>query len=66
MARRIAMKKRKAIVAQKPEPARNPEPFEEKIRRRAYELYELRGKQDGHDLDDWLAAEAEIAAKNAR
>jgi Protein of unknown function (DUF2934) len=40
--------------------------LEEEIRRRAYELYEERGRQDGHDLDDWLRAEAEITAKNAK
>jgi hypothetical protein len=34
----------------------------EKIRRRAYALYEARGRHDGHDLDDWLKAEAEITA----
>jgi hypothetical protein len=33
--------------------------IEEKIRLRAYQLYEARGRQDGHDLDDWLQAEAE-------
>ena len=32
------------------------------IRRRAYELYETRGREDGHDLDDWLLAEEEINA----
>jgi len=26
----------------------------EQIRQRAYELYELRGRADGHELDDWL------------
>ena len=40
--------------------------LEEEIRRRAYELYEERGREDGHDLDDWLRAEAEITAKNAK
>jgi len=30
----------------------------ERIRVRAYELYEKRGKRDGHALDDWLQAEA--------
>jgi Protein of unknown function (DUF2934) len=38
--------------------------FEEplqKIRMRAYELYEKRGRLDGYDLQDWLQAEAEIA-----
>jgi len=30
------------------------------IRRRAYELFEQRGRQHGHDFDDWLRAEAEV------
>lgn len=34
--------------------------LEEQIRTRAYELYEARGRQEGHDLEDWLEAEAEI------
>ncbi len=34
--------------------------LEDNIRRRAYELYEERGRGDGHDLDDWLRAEAEV------
>jgi Protein of unknown function (DUF2934) len=33
---------------------------EEQIRERAYELYEARGRQDGHELDDWQQAEKEI------
>jgi uncharacterized protein HemX len=45
------------------EPSRN---LEEEIRHRAYELYGERGREDGHDLDDWLRAEAEITAKNAK
>lgn len=56
------MKKQKKAASTNAEPDRPPEEIQEKIRRRAYEIYELRGKQDGHDLDDWLAAEAEIAA----
>ena len=39
----------------------DPTQFEEKVRRRAYELYEARGREDGHELEDWLKAEAEIA-----
>ncbi len=35
--------------------------LEEEIRHRAYELYEQRGRDDGHDLEDWLRAEAETA-----
>jgi Protein of unknown function (DUF2934) len=35
----------------------------EEIRVRAYELYERRGKLDGHALDDWLQAEAELTGR---
>ncbi len=34
---------------------------EDQIRQRAYELYETRGREDGHDLEDWIRAESEIA-----
>jgi hypothetical protein len=30
---------------------------------RAYHLYEKRGCEQGHDLDDWFQAEAEVAGK---
>jgi hypothetical protein len=36
--------------------------IEERIRLRAYELYEQRGKRDGCALADWLQAEAELMA----
>jgi hypothetical protein len=32
----------------------------------AYELYEQRGREDGHDLEDWLEAEAIVNSKTAR
>jgi HSP20 family molecular chaperone IbpA len=35
------------------------DPFED-VARRAYELFELRGCHHGHDIDDWLRAEAEL------
>ena len=35
----------------------------EQIRQRAYELYELRGRADGHELDDWLLAESQLIQK---
>jgi hypothetical protein len=34
--------------------------LEERIRRRAYELYVERGNQSGSELDDWLQAEEEV------
>jgi hypothetical protein len=37
--------------------------LQEQIRRRAYELYEQRGRDDGHELDDWLQAESEAQPK---
>ena len=36
---------------------------EDTIRTRAYELFEQRGKEDGHELDDWIEAEAEVLGK---
>ena len=35
------------------------------IRERAFELFEKRGHQPGHDIDDWLAAEQEFMASPA-
>jgi hypothetical protein len=37
-----------------------PDQIQECIRKRAYEIYEARGREDGHDLDDWLIAESEV------
>jgi Protein of unknown function (DUF2934) len=38
----------------------DPQELEIQIRERAYELYEARGREDGHDIKDWLRAEEEI------
>jgi hypothetical protein len=40
-------------------------PIEQQIQQRAYELYEQRGRTEGHDLDDWLQAEYEIKGTQA-
>jgi hypothetical protein len=37
--------------------------LQKRIQRRAYDLYEQRGREDGWDLDDWLRAESELAQK---
>ena len=37
--------------------------FQETIRSRAYSIYEQRGCQHGHDVDDWLIAEAQVVGK---
>lgn len=36
--------------------------LEQQIRARAYELYEERGRTDGHDMNDWLRAESEVTS----
>jgi hypothetical protein len=38
-------------------------PSQEKIRERAYELYERRGRKSGQDEQDWLCAEQEIVER---
>ncbi len=38
----------------------------EQIRCRAYKLYEERGREDGHELEDWLRVEAELIGRPAR
>lgn len=35
------------------------------VRRRAYEIWEQRGRQHGKDADDWFRAESEIRGKSA-
>jgi Protein of unknown function (DUF2934) len=40
--------------------------IQEEIRRRAYELYEARGRQEGLDREDWTQAEAEILARRQK
>lgn len=37
---------------------------ETEIRRRAYQLYEERGRTPGHENEDWLVAEREILARS--
>ena len=34
--------------------------LQERIKLRAYELYEARGRVDGHDEEDWVNAETEV------
>jgi hypothetical protein len=35
-------------------------PSKAEIARLAYDFYEMRGRRDGHDVDDWLSAEREL------
>jgi Protein of unknown function (DUF2934) len=40
--------------------------LEYQIRLRAYQLYEARGGEGGHELDDWLRAKEELTIKKFR
>ncbi len=35
-------------------------PTQDEIARLAYYHYEVNGREDGHDIDDWLLAEREL------
>ena len=50
----------------KPDAPQPPGQIQEQIRQRAYQLYEQRGKEDGHDLDDWLTAESETTKEEGK
>jgi Protein of unknown function (DUF2934) len=56
---RTAAEKRRHYV-KTPPTSENTDSRENLIRLRAYELYERRGSEAGHELDDWLQAEAEV------
>lgn len=43
--------------------ASNHAPSFEEIAKRSYEIYLARGAQPGHEVEDWLAAEAELSGK---
>jgi hypothetical protein len=43
-----------------------PQELEDRIRARAYQLYEARGRDNGHDLEDWLRAEKEVTERKVR
>jgi len=47
------------------QPGSTPELLEQ-IRIRAYELFEQRGRAEGHEVEDWLQAEDEVVRKTAK
>jgi hypothetical protein len=42
-------------------PRRTTSPSHDDVARRAYELFETRGGELGHDLEDWLDAERQLS-----
>ena len=54
------MKRHASTPDTEPQVTREVQDLTEQIQQRSYELYELRGRGDGHELDDWLLAESEL------
>jgi Protein of unknown function (DUF2934) len=52
----------KSLETRSPKPEL-PGDIEERIRERAYELYEQRGRADGFALTDWFQAETEVTGE---
>jgi hypothetical protein len=58
-AKEIWMRTRNELSAT-PSLPRELQPTHEEIEKRAYDLYHRRGAEIGRDIDDWLAAEAQL------
>ncbi|MFY9270737.1 MAG: DUF2934 domain-containing protein [Candidatus Manganitrophaceae bacterium] len=56
-------KKKNALKAVPTESVVDNQAIYEIIAKKAYELYEKRGGQPGHDLEDWLEAEQSILSE---
>ncbi|GIW47627.1 MAG: hypothetical protein KatS3mg078_1504 [Deltaproteobacteria bacterium] len=59
-------KRGKGKVSRKKKPVVDERILHELIEKKAYELYEKRGKQEGRALDDWLEAERIIKEEYQR
>lgn len=54
------------LTSHKPKQETDAAKLQERIRSRAHEIYEQRNRTEGHDLDDWLQAEAELTGTTTR
>lgn len=59
-----AMAQRRSAPTSRPiqpsDPAESPDGVQERIAKKAYELWEQRGRREGKALDDWLDAQASV------
>ncbi len=62
----MVVRKGKGKVSRKRKPVVDERMLHELIEKKAYELYEKRGRQDGRALDDWLEAEKIIMEEYLR
>ena len=46
--------------AEQKRPIELPDGMWDRIAQKAYDLWDARGRRDGHDLGDWFDAEAEV------
>jgi Protein of unknown function (DUF2934) len=60
------MKPQKPTLPTETRTTEPPVDIQEQVRRRAYELYEQRGREEGRDLDDWLQAESELIQRRTK
>ncbi len=51
---------RRVEVAREPGARSNSEPTYDAVSRRAFEIWERNGRMPGHDVENWLQAEAEL------
>jgi hypothetical protein len=62
-ATKLTVKKKRSMrspLAASPQPIELSDGMTERISKKAFELWQERGYRDGHDLEDWLDAEAVV------
>lgn len=52
-----------SITAPQDQPVNSQPPSSDEVACRAYRNYQSHGAADGHDVEDWLCAEAELLAE---
>ena len=60
------MKPQMPTLPAKTRATESPVDIQERVRPRAFELYEQCGREGGHDLDDWLQAESELVQQRTK
>jgi len=68
MTSRVAVRpqaERRVDAAREPAATSGAEPSYQDVSRRAFEIWERNGRAAGHDLENWLQAEAELRGRSA-
>ena len=64
--RRVASRATDSLRQRDPDTGAAQEGNGDAVARRAYEIYERRGREHGRDWDDWFHAEQEIRARGSK